>query len=340
MDEIIQIDKEQQAAPALRLKGEGGWKSLLIKGIISFVAIGVILYKIGVGSLLHTLGGLDPLWLGGAAAFVLASIAVSAAKWGVCAGALDLPHNFWQLTRYYFMGFFFNNFLPSSVGGDVVRIWKLGAADDKLPAAAASVVGERLVALFTPTALLGIAFCSLKTPLAVGSVWAATLIPMIAALIFAWLLRNPDLGEKTMETAAGSQFGAVKKWTVKAAREMGVFLRNPRALLGTVALTAVFQVCVAGVNYCLLRGLGAHLGLGEVLVYSSVALAVSMLPVSIAGHGIREVAYWYFFGLAGVSKTDAVSTSLLFFVLVALMTLPGALFFVLDKKDKKGSAHE
>lgn len=318
----------------LSLKG-GGWKTTAIKAIVSALALGVIFYKIGLGSLAQTLESLNLYWLAGAAGFVLASIMASAVKWDVCARAVGLSPRVGQLTRYYFMGFFFNNFLPSSVGGDVVRIWKLGASEDKMPAAAASVVGERLVALFTPTALLGIAFCFLPTTFSKAAVWSAILIPMLAALGFAWLILSPKLGEKTMETAAGSQFGAVKTWTVKAAREMGSLLRNPRALVRAVMLTALFQTCVAGVNYCLLRGLGAHLNFGEALVYSSVALAVSMLPVSIAGHGIREVGYWYFFGLAGVSKADSVSASLLFFVLVAFMTLPGAVLFVLDKKGSK-----
>lgn len=320
----------------LSLKG-GGWKTTTIKAVVSALALGVIFYKIGLGSLAQTLESLNFYWLAGAAGFVVASIIVSALKWGVCARAVGLSPRFWQLTRYYFMGFFFNNFLPSSVGGDVVRIWKLGAAEDRMPAAAASVVGERLIALFTPTALLGIGFCFLPTVFSKVAVWSAIVIPMVGALALAWLFKNPQLGEKTMESAAGSQFGAVKKWTIKAAREIGVLLHKPFALIQAVLLTALFQTCVAGVNFCLLRGLGAHLGFGEALVYSSVALAVSMLPVSIAGHGIREVGYWYFFGLAGISKIDAVSCSLLFFVLVAFMTLPGALLFVLDKK---GSFHE
>ena len=312
---------------------QGNWKSTLIKSVVSVGALVIIFWKIGIGSVIERCAGLSMGWVLAAVGCILGSIAVSAWKWQICAKSLDLPHGFWQLIRYYFIGFFFNNFLPSSVGGDVVRVWKLGASPvDNMPGAAASVVGERLVALFTPTALLGIAFCSLPTVTSKVAVWLAVLVPMIAAGALAVILRNPKLGEKTMQGAAGTQFGSVKEWTITAARQMGAFLRKPKVLIQVVLLTAFFQIWVAGVNYCLLRALDVRIGLGEALVYSCVALAVSMLPVTIAGHGMREVAYWYFFGLAGVAKADAVSTSLLFAILVALVTLPGALFFVLDKR--------
>jgi uncharacterized membrane protein YbhN (UPF0104 family) len=58
---------------------------------------------------------------------------------------------------------------------------------------------------------------------------------------------------------------------------------------------------------------------------------VAMLPISISGLGVREAAYWYFFSRIGVSEGDAVAASLLFFVLVAVSSLPGAPLFVFRK---------
>lgn len=325
---------ETSSAQSFEIRGKRVG-SVLLKATVSLVALGVIFWKIGVGTIAESFKEIDQLWLGGAALFVLLSVAFSALKWSVTAKGLGLAHGFWRLTSYYFMGFFFNNFLPSSVGGDVVRVWKLGDASDDMPSAAASVVGERIIAMLPPAALFALAFVSIGTFEGKVFVWAAILGPSLLFIVLMIALRNPRLAEKALTTAAGDQFGAVKRWTAQAAVRLNDLFRMPKVVLNTIALTALFHISVAGVNYCILRGLGVEIALAEVIVYSSAALMAAMLPLTISGHGIREVAYGYFFGLAGVSRADAVATSLIFAILVAVLTLPGALLFIFDKRSKK-----
>ena len=68
--DVVEIAQNDGVSPELNLRGGGNWKSLVLKGAFSIVALGVILWKIGIGSLAHTLGGLNPWWLAGAAFFV------------------------------------------------------------------------------------------------------------------------------------------------------------------------------------------------------------------------------------------------------------------------------
>ncbi len=90
----------------------------------------------------------------------------------------------------------------------------------------------------------------------------------------------------------------------------------------------MFQIFVATVNFGIFRALGVDISLAECVVYSSVVSAVTMIPISISGHGVREAGYVYFFGLAGVAQGDAVVASLLFFFVVALLTSVGGPLFI------------
>jgi uncharacterized membrane protein YbhN (UPF0104 family) len=60
--------------------------------------------------------------------------------------------------------------------------------------------------------------------------------------------------------------------------------------------------------------------------------ALTMLPVSLSGLGVREAAYVFFFGQAGVARPDAIAASLLFFVVVGIGSLPGAALFALGRR--------
>jgi hypothetical protein len=109
-------------------------------------------------------------------------------------------------------------------------------------------------------------------------------------------------------------------------------VRAPRLFVRLVVLSVAFQLLVAGVNACLFEAMGVPVSLARCVVYTPMIFTVTMLPVSLSGLGVREAAYVYFFGQAGVSQADAVAASLLFFVVVGIASLPGAPLFALGRR--------
>ena len=95
-----------------------------------------------------------------AIALIILALLVSAIKWGILLRAqvatISLPYLF----NTYLVGLFFNNFLPSNVGGDVARIADIAKRTGKAPEATASVIGERLISglALALTALIGLLF--------------------------------------------------------------------------------------------------------------------------------------------------------------------------------------
>lgn len=313
--------------PERRSAGRTG---TIVRIAVSVALLGLIATRVDLGGIGAKLAHLQWPWMLAAAATVYAAIVLSSVKWGLLlrarGHALPLP----RLTRHYLVGLFFNNFLPTSVGGDVVRAWDAGKDIGDMPEGAASVVAERLIASvgLALTAAIGLPFVDVGP-----QAYAAVAVVFVAGIGLAALFLVPTLSERIVRSAMGSRFEGVAGWVGRATAATGELLRSGRTVLAVGLLSIAFQVLVAAVNWCLFRALSAPVPLAACVVYTSIVSAVTMVPISISGHGVREAGYAYFFGLAGVAAATAVSASVLFFATVAVCTLPGALFFAVGRRN-------
>jgi uncharacterized membrane protein YbhN (UPF0104 family) len=291
--------------------------------------LALVTWRLDLAAVLRKAAHLDPPWTGVAFAAVFAAIGVSAWKWGTILTWRRRPLPAARLLRHYFVGLFFNNVLPTTVGGDAVRAWEASRETGEVPEAVGSVITERLIAgaALGFTALLGLPFIE-RTPRLVALVAAflaidlalvgAVLIPRVAEGLAAGLL------PRRLTAARGAVEG-----TVAVVRES---LRAPGLFLKVMGQSILFQVLVAAVNACLFEAMGVPVSLARCVVYTPMIFTITMIPVSLSGLGVREAAYVYFFGQAGVGQADAVAASLLFFLVVALSSLPGAPLFALGRR--------
>ncbi|MBW6469371.1 MAG: flippase-like domain-containing protein, partial [Coriobacteriia bacterium] len=138
----------------------GGRAGTLIRAAVSIVALALVFSRVPPADVLAAILSLDPAWFLAAFGAVYAAIVLSAYKWLLLLRARGYSVGIVRLTRHYLVGLFFNNFLPTSVGGDVVRAWDVGKDLDDAPGGAASVIAERLIASLGLglTAALGLPF--------------------------------------------------------------------------------------------------------------------------------------------------------------------------------------
>jgi len=315
-------------APAAR----GGRTSALVRAAVSLALLAFIATRIDLAAVGEALTHLDWRWMVGAVGAVYAAILVSAIKWGALLRSRGHALTLARLTRHYLVGLFFNNFLPTSVGGDVVRAWDVGKDMEDSAEGAASVVAERLIASvgLALTAALGLPF------VAVGpQVYVAVAVVFVAGVGLAALFLMPSWSERIVRSSMGSRFEGVAGWVERASKATGELLRDFPTAGRVLALSVAFQVLVATVNWCLFRALGTPVSFVECVIFTSIISAVTMVPISISGHGVREAGYAYFFSLAGVPTAVAVTASILFFATVAVCTLPGAVFFAAGRKGRR-----
>lgn len=267
-----------------------------------------------------------------AAAVALVSLAqlLSAARWRLVLGPDDAPP-LGRLLRLYLVGQFFSLFLPTSVGGDAVRAVAVSRGARRPAWAVSSVVFERFLGVIALVAMLGIggwvapavfrASAGRATPaIDPGPAQGAIVVVLLAAITFAgWrmMMRSGRIRRIAAEAAA--------LWTGLASR--------PMAFGAALAASLGVQGAYVAAWQALAGGLRLPVGWGEMLVFVPFVSLAAMVPVTVAGIGVREGAWALLLAPYGVAAADAVAFSLLYFLAFCLIGAAGGLVFALEGID-------
>lgn len=220
------------------------------------------------------------------------------------------------------IGHFFNQTLPSSVGGDAVRIWCAYRAGLTPANAAATVILDRAISL---VGLLALTACGLPWLLALvpDPVARSAIVVVVVAgiggfLAFIGLARFPEFLQ---------QWRIARGLTALAALGRRLTF-SPQRLLPSLALSAAGIVVFSYMVFQLAQALGVRLSFIESLLLVPPVLLVTVIPVSVAGWGLREGAMVVALGFVGVAPAAAFAISVLFGIAVAAASLPGAVLWL------------
>src|SRR3990172_7346375 len=231
-----------------------------------------------------------------------------ARRWHVLLRSGGVQATWKQSLRITFAGLFANNFLPTTVGGDVARL--AGALQMGFDAAvsAASLVVDRLVGL------IGFAF---TLPIGLQFLVGANAQSMLG-------LPLPILAVERTWTARLAN--RVNKIWARLLQAIRLWVSQPRALMGALAYTFVHMACLFATLYILLDGMHDPLPFWTVAGLQSLVYIVTLIPISISGWGVQEFSISYAFtALGGVSPANSLVLALLLRTLYVLVSLPGAL---------------
>jgi glycosyltransferase 2 family protein len=209
-----------------------------------------------------------------------------------------------QSTRLTFAMLFASNFLPTTIGGDVVRLAGAIRMGFDQAISVASLVVDRLVGM---TGMAMALFFGLPV-----FIQYVTNSPVTESMAIPWLSL---LADKILRFLHGLT-QALKVW-----------LRKPRSLLGALAFTWIHMLCTFSTVWLLLRGMGEDIPYWSVMGLWSATYFVTLLPISINGLGVQELAMTYFYvAIGGISPSSGLTLALLMRVLQMIASLPGALF--------------
>jgi len=320
-------------------------KGLLVRIIGSTILIYWILHKIEWEKVIEVAKVGSPFYIFASIAAIQITVISSIMKWKML---VDSSVNQEQkrdvsvlkLGRFYYIGLFFNNFLPGSVGGDVVRVYYLGRMTG-IPIAAASVAFERVTsgAALVAIALFSATYMKAARSLLFPVILVFVLILLICLLFLVWMKRRTySVKAQRMMTET-----KVNKWFLKVKEGMGKVIgiglnyrrEDWKWWLSIAVLSILFQVGLAWINDLLFLSLGYSIPWLELLMIITLISVITMLPISVNGLGVREGCYVLFFNMLGVPKEIAVTVSLLFFIFVSLSSLAGGFFWMVER-GKKG----
>lgn len=311
--------------------------SFWLKLLGSLLFVGLLTRWIDVEDLRKYATGVDPLYLGLSLGFSFLMVAASTWKWWVITRLQEHPLPFLRLYRWYFVGYFYSNLLPSNVGGDVARAWYAGRGAGGGSKAVIGVFVERITGLMLLLALaVGLPLSRpdlLANPgiLAGMAIGLAGLCACGLGLLGGRLLRR-HAGLRRFVRALVDRLprGFGVKVTSRAGsmeRRLGelaeLLRRRPSAVLSIAALTLLFYAMML-VNVALAyRAFGEWPDLAGIAVVLPAAMLVAMIPVTMGSLGIAESSYVYFFGLAGMDGGLTLAMALLLRVKVLMLGLVG-----------------
>jgi hypothetical protein len=295
--------------------------------IFSLVLLGFVLSRLDFRQLTALWPRLEPTYLLLAIALGTAMVLLSAFKWRLLLRDRGKAIRLVSLFRFYLVGTFFNLFLPTSVGGDVRRVYDLTRACGDPELAAASVLLDRATGVLAMLIIgsLSLFFVPLQWRALSLSILAIAGIGILAVAGAIFLLPIRDL------LAALTSRLPIAALSRRVTTFLDVLFRyrdEPLVLGFAVVIALVFQGTSVSIVYLLSRALGLHLPIVPFFLFVPLITLATMLPISINGVGVQETGYVLLFGQIGVGTAAAFSLSLLFHLYRAAIGLLGGLVYV------------
>jgi glycosyltransferase 2 family protein len=282
-----------------------------------------VLPGIEVGTVFDRIKRLSPGFLLLAAAFIFFQNAIVVTwRWERVVAAIDAALPPWRLLRTTVITLFFNQVLPSTIGGDGMRIWLLRGMGRSVGIAFRSVLIDRLLGFFglLLLGLVGSLYLMIRIEDS-GPVWLVALISLAGLALIA-------LAPALVGVMKLLPFDRLRQVFENLAREVSQLIRNRPCLLRLVAASIVGQLALASAVFCLGRDLEVPMDLLGVFAVVPGVMVASSIPISIAGWGVREAGMVVGLGLLGVGQSDAAIISIGFGLLVLSFGLLGGLVWL------------
>lgn len=279
------------------------------------------------------------LWLIGAAALTVLGIVVSAVRWQQVLRAMDIHASLGRLVSLYFAGQFVSNVLPTTIGGDVLRVSRLskGVPEASSADTFASVVLERLTGWLVLPLITFVGLLvnpELRQMGRASTIAAAVAVGTLVALLVVLVLADhPRLGGRFAEREGWSRFvGAVH-------RGVAQLRQHPGAAISLVLAGLAYQLLLVLAALMVAAALGfGWLGLTPLLAFFPAVLIAQVLPIGISGLGVREGAFVLFLTPLGVPAEQAVALGLVLYALNLVVSLVGAPAFAVGGRARDALA--
>jgi glycosyltransferase 2 family protein len=312
---------------------------LAVKISVSIILLSMLFSRIDVRRLWAVARHASIPWLAAALLLFFVNVLAATWRWRLLLSAQRVEVRSASLLASFLVANFFNNFLPSNIGGDVIRI------SDTAKPARSKTLATTVVLVDRALGLLGLVLvAALGSTLArsvhhpIGPIWPAWLWAgfVLAAIASAPAVLAPSGFSRLLQplTVFHPEWvgGRIDTITAVLAR----FRQRPTALAGCFGGAIFVQATVVVFYFVVAYALRLNVSLWDLTVVVPVSLVVQMLPVSISGFGVREATFSFYFSRIGQPIESALLVSLVGQTLIMLFSLSGAAVFI----SRQSSAHK
>ncbi len=304
------------------MKNRKTWAVYLLKISVTLLFFWWIFRSIDYIALLNTLSNADLLIYLAALVCVICQIPLSVVRWNSILRKIEHAPSFFNTMRMFVVGNCLNQAAPSFVAGDALRAYFVQKEGISIKSAAMSVILDRYFAAIGLVVVVMSGLPIIKTVISSGSARQAvftTLLIVGVVLVGAFVLSHRSLAflERRRLTKYLREFG------VSAARIAG----KPRTFFRIIGASIAIHLLDIVAVFAIARSVGVHVELSTLLLIVPTVILVAMIPISIAGWGVREGAMITGLGMVGVSPPEALTISILYGLSVLMVYAPGGLMW-------------
>ena len=295
---------------------------LILRSVVSAGLLAVLVTRIDLAHALPRQRHLSTLaWFAAALCTATVGIGLSAWRWQRVLAVFGVRAPLGTLWNHYLAGQFVGNVLPSTIGGDVLRVTRASRTTTTTETAFASVALERLTGFAALPLLSALGFALRPGLLAEPHAWAAVLIGSVTLALLVGILvlaGHPRLAGRFRDRPGWVRYlGAVHEG-VDAMR------RHPPGALGVLGTACVYQASTVLMVWFVFRTLEVPVPNAAVLAFVPAVAMAQVLPISVSGLGVREGMLVLLLVPLGVSPARAVAVGLLWYCVMLLTSVPGA----------------
>ncbi len=308
-------------------------KNLLrcLKILVSLGLIGFLIWKISPGKLLPYLKDIDPLYIAAAIMAFILSSTLGAFQWFILLSRSGVDLRFPMVLRLYFVGLFFNNFLPANVGGDAVKIFDVSRMGNDPYRVFAITLLDRIFGIMGLCVLALAASIALMPAGVIDNLGLYFLLFAALVVGIAVFMLNRPLARLVRRVFTG-----IKLWNIgerlKIILDQLGGVRDIKPLIARViALTLVIQFLRIFTHLLVGKAIGIEMSSTVVLsffLFVPVLGLIMTLPISLNGLGIREGTGILLFASVGIGAEQALLVEFLTYVVMVAVSLLGGLVFL------------
>lgn len=275
-----------------------------------------------------TLAGVNVPLVIVATLFSAASVISKAWRWGAVMRWRGIPLSAGYLVSSYFISVFFNNFLPSGMGGDVVRAYETARDTGQRAASVIGVVIERgsgMLSLFAAGSLGALFVPGIPTSIVLLA--HGLFIGSLIGIAVLWSDAAANLLTRLAQILP-TRLRSVWDKVLRLHDEFRAYRHEWRLFVTVMAQSVVTLITTLMSVYALLLAFDQHVAFGAFAAVFAIVTAIDVIPLSLNGLGIREGSYVYFLGLLGVATESALGIALLVRLIVTLLALIGGVAFL------------
>jgi uncharacterized protein (TIRG00374 family) len=319
-------EESEQPAPRRRAR-----IALGVRMVVSAVLLAILVTKIDFDGALPKQRHLSTLaYFAAAVLMATIGIVLSAWRWQRVLLAFGAKVPLKALTGHYFAGQFVGNVLPSTIGGDVLRISRSAKNIGSSETAFAAVALERLSGFLALPVICLFGFLVDPSLLESSTAWVALLISGIALAALAGILllaAHPRMAGRFQEHDNWMRFIGATHIGVAALR------KDPRSALAVLGTAMIYQVSVVMTVGFVILTIDAPVPVGAVIAFVPVVAMAQVIPISLSGLGVREGMFVLLLHPLGIPNGQAIGIGLLWYLTMLLVSFLGAPAFAVGNRN-------